>query len=76
MACLSPGFSIIAAGRAAALAEDATDELAKQGHRGAVEVVSLGFIKPLDTEAVLKAAKKTGRVLIVQDEPPWSGYAH
>jgi pyruvate/2-oxoglutarate/acetoin dehydrogenase E1 component len=38
-------------------------------------VVSLGFIKPIDRETVLKAASKTGRVLIVQDEPAWSGYA-
>lgn len=68
-------LTIIAAGRAAALAEDAADELAKQGHNGAVEVVSLGFIKPLDKETVLKAASKTGRVLIVQDEPVLSGYA-
>ena len=68
-------LTIVAAGRAAALAEDAADELAKQGDRGAVEVVSLGFIKPLDKETVLKAASKTGRVLIVQDEPILSGYA-
>jgi pyruvate/2-oxoglutarate/acetoin dehydrogenase E1 component len=68
-------LTIIAAGRTAALAEDAADELAKHGHRGVVEVVSLGFIKPLDKETVLKAASKTGRVLIVQDEPVWSGYA-
>jgi pyruvate/2-oxoglutarate/acetoin dehydrogenase E1 component len=68
-------LTIIAAGRTAALVEDAADELAKQEQRGAVEVVSLGFIKPLDTETVLNAAKRTGRVLIVQDEPPWSGYA-
>jgi pyruvate/2-oxoglutarate/acetoin dehydrogenase E1 component len=40
-----------------------------------VEVVSLGFIKPLDKETVKKAASKTGRVLIVQDEPVLSGYA-
>ena len=68
-------LTIIAAGRTAALAEDAVDELAKQGNRGAVEVVSLGFIKPLDRETILKAAGKTGRVLIIQDEPPWAGYA-
>lgn len=67
--------TIIAAGRAAALAEDGADELAKQGKRGAVEVVSLGFIKPLDADTVLRSAGKTGRVLIVQDEPEWSGYA-
>jgi pyruvate/2-oxoglutarate/acetoin dehydrogenase E1 component len=68
-------LTIIAAGRTAALAEDAADELSKRGNRSGVEVISLGFIKPLDRETVLKAASKTGRVLIVQDEPPWSGYA-
>jgi acetoin:2,6-dichlorophenolindophenol oxidoreductase subunit beta len=68
-------LTIIAAGRTAALAEDAADQLAKEGNRGAVEVVSLGFIKPLDQETILKAASKTGRILIVQDEPPLSGYA-
>jgi pyruvate dehydrogenase E1 component beta subunit len=67
--------TIIAAGRTATLAEDTADQLAKEGRRGAVEVVSLGFIKPLDRDTILKAASKTGRVLIVQDEPPWSGYA-
>jgi pyruvate/2-oxoglutarate/acetoin dehydrogenase E1 component len=35
----------------------------------------LGFIKPLDRETILKAVSKTRRALIVQDEPPWSGYA-
>jgi pyruvate dehydrogenase E1 component beta subunit len=68
-------LTIIAAGRTAALAEDAVDELAKHGHPSAVEVVSLGFIKPLDTKTLLHAASKTGRVLIVQDEPACSGYA-
>ena len=68
-------LTIIAAGRAAALAEDAADEFAKQAHRGAIEVVSLGFIKPVDKETVLQSASKTGRVLIVQDEPVLSGYA-
>ena len=60
-------MTIIAAGRAAALAEDAADELAKQGNRGAVEVVSLGFIKPLDKETILASARKTGRVIIVHE---------
>jgi pyruvate/2-oxoglutarate/acetoin dehydrogenase E1 component len=68
-------LTIIAAGRAAVLAEDAADQLAKEGNRDAVEVVSLGFIKPLDRETIFGAARKTGRVLIIQDEPPWSGYA-
>jgi len=68
-------LTIIAAGRAAALAEDAADEIAKRRQGGAVEVVSLGFIKPLDSETILKSARKTGRVLIIQDEPEWGGYA-
>jgi pyruvate dehydrogenase E1 component beta subunit len=68
-------LTIVGAGRAAALAEDAADALARQGHGDAIEVVSLGFIKPLDKPTVLESAGKTGRVLIVQDEPVWSGYA-
>jgi pyruvate dehydrogenase E1 component beta subunit len=68
-------LTIIAAGRTAALAEDVADALAKQRYRNAIEVVSLGFIKPLDKETILSSANKTGRVLIVQDEPPWAGYA-
>jgi len=68
-------LTIIAAGRTAALAEDAADELAGQSYRNAVEVVSLGLIKPLDKETVLKSSSKTRRVLIVQDEPAGSGYA-
>ena len=40
-----------------------------------MEVVSLGFVKPLDKNTVLGSAGKTGRVLIVQDEPLYSGYA-
>ena len=68
-------LTIIAAGRTSALAEDAADELAKQGMRAGVEVVSLGFIKPIDHVTVLSSASKTGRVLIVQDEPEWAGYA-
>jgi pyruvate/2-oxoglutarate/acetoin dehydrogenase E1 component len=67
--------TIVAAGRTAALAEDAADELGQKGIANAVEVVSLGFIKPLDTDTILKSAAKTGRVLIVQDESEWAGYA-
>ena len=68
-------LTIVAAGRTAALAEDAADQLAMQSQPDSIEVVSLGFIKPLDHEAVLQSAGKTGRVLIVQDEPPYGGYA-
>ncbi|MBM4261236.1 MAG: hypothetical protein FJ145_07315 [Deltaproteobacteria bacterium] len=46
-----------------------------QKNPAAVEVISLGFIKPLDKETILQSAKKTGRFLIVQDEPAPGGYA-
>ncbi len=68
-------LKIVAAGRAAARAEDVADELSNQGHRDAVDVVSLGFVKPLDKDTLLASASKTARVLIVQDEPLLSGYA-
>jgi pyruvate dehydrogenase E1 component beta subunit len=68
-------LTIVAAGRTAALAEDAADQLAMQSQPHSIEVVSLGFIKPLDHETVLQSVGKTGRVLIVQDEPPYGGYA-
>lgn len=68
-------LTIIGAGRAAALAEDVSDALAKQSDGGGIEIVSLGFVKPLDKETILTSARKTKRVLIVQDEPPWGGYA-
>jgi pyruvate dehydrogenase E1 component beta subunit len=64
-------LTIVAAGRTAALAEDVADALAMQR----IEVVSLGFVKPLDKETILSSVKKTRRVVIVQDEPPWAGYA-
>jgi pyruvate dehydrogenase E1 component beta subunit len=68
-------LTIIGAGRTTALAEDAADALAKQTGSNRIEVVSLGFIKPLDKETILRSAQKTKKVLIVQDEPPWAGYA-
>jgi acetoin:2,6-dichlorophenolindophenol oxidoreductase subunit beta len=68
-------LTIVAAGRTAALAEDAADEFKKQGNGNAVEVVSLGYIKPLDGETIINSVGKTGKLLIVQDEPEWGGYA-
>jgi pyruvate/2-oxoglutarate/acetoin dehydrogenase E1 component len=68
-------LTIIAAGRTAVLAEDAADQMAREGNRDAVEVVSLGYIKPLDRETIFGAVRKTGKALIIQDEPPWGGYA-
>ncbi len=67
-------LTIIGAGRAVKLALEAADLLEAEGHKGAVQVLSLGHIKPLDSATVLAAVRKTRRVLIVQDEPGFGGY--
>lgn len=67
-------LTVIAAGRAAAVAEAAAVAVAAAGRAGAVEVLSLGVVKPLDAETVLARVERTGRALIIQDEPPNGGY--
>jgi pyruvate dehydrogenase E1 component beta subunit len=64
-------LTIVAAGRMAALAEKAAAQLAPAID---AEIVSLGTIKPLDHETVFASARKTGRVLVVQEEPRYGGY--
>jgi len=65
-------LTLIGAGRAAALAEDAADQLRKVGI--SVDVVSLCYVRPLDRETILSSVGKTGRAIVVQDEPPNGGY--
>jgi pyruvate dehydrogenase E1 component beta subunit len=65
-------LTLIGAGRAAALAEDAADQLSATGI--SADVVSLCYVRPIDREAILSSVRKTGRALIVQDEPPNGGY--
>jgi acetoin:2,6-dichlorophenolindophenol oxidoreductase subunit beta len=64
---------VIAAGRMAVLALKAAEEIAAD-KRGDVGVLSLGAVKPLDAESILAAVRAAGRVLIVQEEPPFAGY--
>jgi pyruvate/2-oxoglutarate/acetoin dehydrogenase E1 component len=63
--------AIVAAGRMAVLAEQAAAMLAPEIE---AEVVSLGTVKPLDAGSIFAAACKTGRVLLVQEEPRYGGY--
>jgi len=65
-------LTLIGAGRAAALAEDAADQLRAAGI--STDVVSLCYARPLDRETILSSVQKTGRAIIVQDEPPNGGY--
>ncbi|MSQ72558.1 MAG: hypothetical protein EXR27_14895 [Betaproteobacteria bacterium] len=73
---LKPGrdLTIVAAGRCVKVVLAAVDQLEKEGVKGALQVLSLGHIKPFDRGTLLDAARATRRVLVVQDEPPFGGY--
>jgi pyruvate/2-oxoglutarate/acetoin dehydrogenase E1 component len=65
-------LTIVAYGAMVGVAERAADALAD---RVAVEVLDVRTLKPLDEEALLASAAKTGRVVIVQEAPRTVGYA-
>ena len=65
-------LTIVAYGSMVPLAEQAADELASDT---SVEVLDLRSLKPLDEEALLGSAAKTGRVVIVQEAPRVCGFA-
>ena len=62
--------TIVAYGAMVAVAERAADAL-----DASVEVLDIRTLKPLDEEALLASAAKTGRVVIVQEAPRTCGYA-
>ena len=65
-------LTIVAYGAMVGVAERAADALAD---RASVEVLDVRTLKPLDEEALLATAAKTGRVVIVQEAPRTVGYA-
>jgi pyruvate dehydrogenase E1 component beta subunit len=65
-------LTIVAYGAMVGVAERAADALAD---RAAVEVLDVRTLKPLDEDALLASAAKTGRVVIVQEAPRTAGYA-
>lgn len=64
--------TLVAYGAMVAVAEKAADALAA---RASAEVLDLRTLKPLDEEALLASAGKTGRVVIVQEAPRTCGFA-
>lgn len=64
--------SIIVYGRMAPVCLEAAENLAKEGI--SVEVVDPRTLVPLDKEALIASAKKTGRVLIVHEACQTGGY--
>ena len=62
--------TLVAYGAMVTVCETAADEL-----DASVEVLDLRSLKPLDEEALLATAAKTGRVVLVQEAPRTCGYA-
>jgi transketolase len=63
--------SIIACGIMVETALNATVELEKRGI--SAQLLNMSTIKPFDSEAVLEAAKKTGRIITVEDHSIYGG---
>jgi len=61
--------TLVAYGAMVPLCERAADEL-----DASVEVLDIRTLKPLDEEALLASAAKTGRVVIVQEAPRTAGF--
>jgi pyruvate dehydrogenase E1 component beta subunit len=64
--------TLVAYGSMVPVCEEAADELEGEA---SVEVLDIRTLKPLDEEALLSSAAKTGRVAIVQEAPRTCGYA-
>jgi acetoin:2,6-dichlorophenolindophenol oxidoreductase subunit beta len=65
--------TLVAAGIVVNKLTKAADELAKEGI--AAEVIDLRTIFPLDFETVAESVRKTGRAVIVSEEPPYASVA-
>jgi pyruvate/2-oxoglutarate/acetoin dehydrogenase E1 component len=64
-------LTFVAYGAMVPVAEAAADALDGEA---SVEIVDIRTLKPLDEDALLAAAAKTGRVVIVQEAPRTAGY--
>lgn len=57
--------TLVATGALFDIANKAADELAKEGIEA--EVIDIATIKPLDKELIIESAKKTGRVVVMEE---------
>lgn len=60
--------TVIAIARMVSRAQSAADELASSGV--SLEVIDPRTLSPIDTDALVRSAQKTGRVVIVDESPP------
>jgi pyruvate dehydrogenase E1 component beta subunit len=71
LACEGTDVTLVAYGSMVPLCEQAADGLDGEA---SVEVLDLRTLKPLDEDALLESAAKTGRVVIVQEAPRTVGF--
>jgi pyruvate dehydrogenase E1 component beta subunit len=64
--------TVLAYGAMVPVSVEAAEEAGKRGW--SVEVLDLRTLTPLDSEAMLESARKTGRVVIVHEAPRTCGY--
>ena len=67
--------TLVAYGAMVSVCLRAADELRASETGASVEVLDLRWLKPLDEEALLASAAKTGRVVLVQEAPRTCGFA-
>jgi pyruvate/2-oxoglutarate/acetoin dehydrogenase E1 component len=60
--------TLVAVGYMVRQAESAADELALDGI--SVEVIDPRTLSPLDTDSLVESARKTGRVIVIDESPP------
>ena len=58
-----------------AMVKTAMEAVVKIGEKYSIEVINLRSLKPLDTNAIIKSVKKSGRVVIVQEGFRTLGFA-
>jgi len=66
-------LTVVAWGRTVHMAQQALGQLAADGGEPSVEVIDLRTIVPLDIEAVLDSARRTGKVLVAHEAPIFAG---
>jgi 2-oxoisovalerate dehydrogenase E1 component len=66
-------LTVIAWGRTVHMAQQALGALASEGAEPSVEILDLRTIVPLDLDAVLASARKTGRVLVAHEATMLAG---
>ena len=72
LACEGDDLTLVAYGSMVPLCERVADALEGEA---SVEVLDIRSLKPLDEDALLVSAAKTGRVVIVQEAPRTCGFA-